>query len=54
MMEFELNLPSIRLFNSDAGIGFDLTIDENFEEGKFTLHYTFPEQWYPRLLGYNR
>ena len=54
MIEFEFNLPSIRLYNSDTGIGFDLTIDENFEEGKFTLLYSFPEQWYPNLLGYNR
>ena len=54
MVNFTFNLPLITLYNSEVGVGLDLEIEENLNDGKFTLRYSFPEKWYPNLLGYNR
>ena len=54
MREFEFNLPAITVFNSEVGIGFQLLIEENPEDGVFTLRISFPDQFYPAVLGYNR
>ena len=54
MMEFEFELPSINLYNTEVGIGMKLLIEENNEDGIFTLRYSFPEQWYPKIQEYNR
>ena len=54
MVNFTFNLPLITLYNSEVNVGLDLEIEENLNDGKFTLRYSFPEKWYPNLLGYNR
>ena len=54
LVNFTFNLPLITLYNSEVGVGLDLEIEENLNDGKFTLRYSFPEKWYPNLLGYNR
>ena len=54
LVNFTFNLPLITLYNSEVNVGLDLEIEENLNDGKFTLRYSFPEKWYPNLLGYNR
>ena len=29
-------------------------LEEKEDEGTFTLSFSFPEQWYPKVQGYNR
>ena len=54
LLEFDFNLPIINIYNSDVGIGIKLLIDENIDDGKFTMSFSFPDEWYPNILGYNR
>ena len=54
LLDFEFTLPSIDIYNAEAGIGLNLLINEDFDEGVFTLHFSFPEKYYPNVLGYNR
>jgi len=52
--EFNFDLPAIEIFNSEVGVGFKLLIEEKTDEGIFTLHFSFPEKWYPAVQEYNR
>ena len=54
MVNFTIDLPSINLYNHEAGVGFRLDIDERPEQGIFNFQFSFPSQWYPKLLEYNR
>ena len=54
MREFEFNLPTIKVFNAEAGVGFQLLIEEKPDEGSFTLRISFPEEYYPTVQDYNR
>ena len=54
MTEFKFDLPTITVFNSEVGVGFQLLIEENLDEGIFTLRISFPEEYYPKVQDYNR
>ena len=54
MVNFTIDLPSINLYNNEAGVGFRLDIEERPEEGIFNFKFSFPAKWYPKLLEYNR
>jgi len=54
LREFEFNLPAIDIFNTESGIGFELLIEEKPDDGLFTLHFSFPDKWYPAVQEYNR
>ena len=54
MVNFTIDLPTINLYNQEKGVGFRLDIDERPEEGIFNFKFSFPSQWYPKLLEYNR
>ena len=54
MVNFTIDLPTINLYNEEKGVGFRLDIDERPEEGIFNFKFSFPSQWYPKLLEYNR
>merc|ERR1711892_914112 len=49
-----LNPTGVVFQNLEAGIGFDLQIRENEEEGLFEFSFVFPEEFYPAVVGYNR
>ena len=53
-LDFEFDLPTIKLRNLDVGVGTNLDIEEHYDEGKFTLKFSFPEEYYPQVLNYNR
>ena len=54
MTAYELDLPTIKLFNAEAGIGLDLVIDQDPSEGTFDVRIFFPDEYFPALEGYNR
>ena len=54
MTAYELDLPTIKLFNAEAGIGLDLVIDQDPSEGTFDVRISFPDEYFPALEGYNR
>ena len=54
MTAYELDLPTIKLFNAESGIGLDLVIDQDPSEGTFDVRISFPDEYFPALEGYNR
>ena len=53
-LDFEFELPTIKLKNVDVDVGMNLDIEEHYDEGKFTLKFSFPEEYYPEVQNYNR
>ena len=53
-LDFEFELPTIKLKNVDVNVGINLDIEEHYDEGKFTLKFSFPEEYYPEVQIYNR
>ena len=42
MVNFTIDLPSINLYNNEAGVGFRLDIVERPEEGIFNFKFSLP------------
>ncbi len=49
-----LKKPLVCQLCSEVGVGLGLSLTELEEEGLFVITLTFPEEWKPALLAYNR